>query len=333
MNNEIKSLAKSYEKYFKIGTCISNYSIENHQKLLKKHFNSFTCENAMKPENMQPKPGIYNFKKADDLIDEIKGENNKIRGHTLVWHNQIPEWFFLDVKENYVSKKTLLERMKIHIKNVVSHYKDRVYCWDVVNEAIEDEDEDRIYRKNRWYKICGKEYIEEAFKYTRKVDPEAKLLYNDYNAVESKKRDKIYKLLQDMIERKIPVDGVGIQGHWNIYSPSPDKIKKAIEKYASLGLDIEITELDLSVYGEDDKRNDLKKPTPEMRKKQEQRYIDIFRIFREYSKHISNVTFWGTADDHTWKDNFPVKGRKDWPLLFDEDHNPKPALLEIINEA
>ena len=333
MGESIEPLGKAYEKYFRIGSCISKYSLNHQMGLLHKHFNSYTCENAMKPINLQPKPGLFNFKKADKLIEKLKDEGDKIRGHTLVWHNQIPDWFFLDESENFVKREELLERMKTHMSNVLQHYQNRVYCWDVVNEAAADGDNEQIYRKNRWYQILGEDYVEKAFKFAKEVDSEIKLFYNDYNAVVPHKRDKIYNLLQDMLAKGVPIDGMGIQGHWNLDFPSLEKLEKAFEKYTSLDLDIHITELDISVYNSDDKRTDLKSSTEEMQRKQQKRYREIFRLFREYSDCISNVTFWGAADDHTWKDDFPVEGRKDWPLLFDEKQDPKPALVDIINEA
>ncbi|MFW6007477.1 MAG: endo-1,4-beta-xylanase [Halanaerobiales bacterium] len=335
MTEEINSLADSYQKYFKIGTCINEYALENQQELLKKHFNSFTCENAMKPEHLQPELDQFSFKKADKLLKKlhkIKNENFVFRGHTLVWHNQTPDWFFKNEKGNIINKDKLLARMQNHINKVMEKYQDEIYCWDVVNEAISDKNSE-IFRKSEWYQITGKTYLEKAFSYARENNSEIKLFYNDYNAVLPEKRDKIYKFLKEMLKKDIPIDGMGIQGHWNIHSPSLENIKNAIEKYASLGLDIHITELDLSVYDSDDKRKDLKKPTREMKEKQKQRYIEIFELFKEYRENINNVTFWGTADDYTWKDNFPVKNRKDWPLLFDEKHNPKPAVKQIIKQA
>ena len=209
MEDNIESLSETYKNYFRIGTCISEYSLNHQRELLNKHFNSYTCENAMKPINLQPKPGLYNFKKADKLIKEVQGEEDKIRGHTLVWHNQIPDWFFLDVEDNYVDKKRLLERMNLHIRNAVDHFRDQVYCWDVVNEAVADGDNEQVYRKNKWYQILGEDYVDKAFKFAREVDSGTKLFYNDYNAVVPHKRDKIYNLLQEMLDREIPVDGIG----------------------------------------------------------------------------------------------------------------------------
>lgn len=331
-NKEIASFCETYRYYFLIGTCLEPYDLKPYKDILIKHFNSFTAENCMKPAHLQPEEGKFAFEKADKIIKFARRYEKKVRGHTLVWHNQTPNWFFESKDGNTVSKEVLLKRMENHIKTVVKHFADDVYCWDVVNEAVADQGTD-LYRQSNWYNIAGEDFMELAFKYAAEAAPESTaLFYNDYNAVQPAKREKIISLLKSLIDKDIPVDGVGIQGHWNIENYSVENLKIAIEKYAKLGLDIHITELDNSMFAFGDKRK-ITAPTEEMQDKQNKMYREIFAVFREYSNLISNVTFWGIADDNTWLDNFPVKNRKNWPLLFDVNRQPKNALVDIINDA
>lgn len=328
--NQNQSLYQKYQSYFPIGTCVSPSALKTHEELLINHFNSLTSENHMKFEALQPEQDSYDFTVADQLIAFAKEHNKLVRGHTLVWHNQNPSWLFHDKDGNLVDKDTLLKRMEEHINTVVPRYKDTVYCWDVVNEAVEDTGSEILRQNSMWLKIIGPEFIEKAFEFAHAADPDALLFYNDYNESNPVKRDKIYQLVKNLKEKGAPIHGVGLQAHWNIYDPSMDDIRAAIEKYASLGLQLHITEMDISVFKFDDKRTDLMEPTAEMLEKQAERYESVFALFREYSDVITNVTLWGAADDVAWLHNFPVRGRKNWPLLFDMDHNPKPAFDSIM---
>ena len=185
-------------------------------------------------------------------------------------------------------------------------------------------------RSTKWLEILGEDYIRHAFEAAHEADPNALLFYNDYNETEPVKRDKIYKLVRSLKEKGVPIHGIGMQGHWNIYGPSLDEIRQAIELYASLDLQLHITELDLSMFHFEDRRTDLLVPTEQMVELQEQRYEDIFRLFKEYRDVITSVTFWGAADNYTWLDNFPVRGRKNWPFLFDGELQPKKAFWRVI---
>lgn len=327
------SLKEVYKDYFLIGAAVEVEDLEDglHRQLLLKHFNSLTAENAMKFERIHPKEDEFNFKDADKIVEFAMENNLKVRGHTFVWHNQTPEWVFKDKTGNEVSKELLLERLKFHINTVCNHYKNKIYAWDVVNEAIEDK-EDYVLRKSPWYRIIGKEYVELAFKFVREADPEVELYYNDYNNEKPYKLYKTYDFLKSLLDKGIPIDGIGIQGHWDIYDEGLfDNLKRAIELYASLGLKIQITELDISMFEFENKTREVLIPTAEMLEFQALTYKKLFEIFRSYKGIITSVTFWGISDKHTWKDNFPVKGRKDWPLLFDEKQNPKKAFFEIVD--
>jgi endo-1,4-beta-xylanase len=223
----------------------------------------------------------------------------------------------------------LLARLKDHITQVVTRYKGKVYAWDVVNEAVDDDDA-KFYRETDWYKICGEEYIAKAFQWAHEADPEAKLFYNDYNTEFEGKRDKVYRLVKQLIDAGVPIHGIGLQGHWNIVNPAEKDLRDAIEKYSSLGLKIQITELDVSVYSSGETNPADNVFTPEREQKQIDKYKMIFRVFREYKNVISGVTFWNVSDKSSWLDNFPVKGRKNYPLLFDQNLKPKKAYWEVV---
>lgn len=329
MSNKM-SVYKKYEDYFPIGTCVSPQTLITHKDLLISQYNSLTSENHMKFESIHPEMDRYDFTVADQLVEFAQEHNKLVRGHTLVWHGQNPAWLFKDKNGNQVDRDTLLKRMKEHIETVMHRYKDSVYCWDVVNEAVEDSGTHILRKKSPWLEIVGPDFLEKAFEYAHEADPDALLFYNDYNESEPAKRDKIYELVKGLKDKNVPIHGVGLQAHWNIYGPSIDVIRQAIEKYAELGLELHVTELDVSVFEFSDRRADLTEPTQEMLDKQAELYDNIFSLFREYAEIVTNVTFWGAADDATWLDNFPVRGRKNWPLLFDVKHNPKPAFDRIV---
>jgi endo-1,4-beta-xylanase len=321
---EVPSLSKVYEQSFTIGAAVNLTTIESQKELLKKHFNSITAENDMKFIEIQPAEGQFTFEKADQLAAFAKGNGMKMRGHTFVWHNQTPDWVFQDA-----DRETLLQRMKQHITTVMKRYKGTIFCWDVVNEAVTDEGSE-LYRPTKWLEIIGEEYIEKAFEFAHEADPDALLFYNDYNESNPEKREKIYKLVKSLVDKGVPIHGVGLQAHWNLVNPSLEDIRTAIERYASLGLKLHLTELDVSVFNFEDKRTDLTEPTSEMLELQAERYQQIFQLLRQYRDNITSVTFWGAADDYTWLSDFPVRGRKNWPFLFDENHQPKESFWKVI---
>jgi endo-1,4-beta-xylanase len=321
---EVPSLSKVYEEYFNIGAAVNLNTIESQKDLLREHFNSITAENDMKFIEVQPTEGKFTFEKADLLAAFAKENGMKMRGHTLVWHNQTPDWVFQEA-----DRETLLQRMKNHITTVMKRYKGTIFCWDVVNEAVTDEGPE-LYRPTKWLEIIGEDYIEKAFEFAHEADPDALLFYNDYNESNPEKREKIYKLVKSLVDKGVPIHGVGLQAHWNLVNPSLEDIRTAIERYASLGLKMHLTELDVSVFKHEDKRIDLREPTYEMLELQAERYHQVFQLLRQYRDHITSVTFWGAADDYTWLSDFPVRGRKNWPFLFDENHQPKESVWKVI---
>jgi len=234
-----------------------------------------------------------------------------------------------------VTKEVLLQRLKEHITTVVNRYKGKIYAWDVVNEAVAD-DSTKFLRNSDWYRICGDEFIVKAFEYAHAADPQAQLFYNDYNTERPEKRERVYRLLKQLLDAHVPITGVGIQAHWSIFEPSGEELKTTIEKFSSLGLKVQITELDISIYPWEKNRR-TKRPdesdayTPELQQRQADQYKKVFSIFREYKSVLNGVTFWNVTDRHTWLDEYPVPGRKNYPLLFDTEGQPKKAWQEVIN--
>jgi endo-1,4-beta-xylanase len=331
MEADIPALKEAYADYFKIGAAIEPYQLEGeHGKILKKHFNSLTAENVMKPETVQPEEGEFNFTGGDKIRKFTKENEMVMRGHTLVWHSQVPDWFFEDEEGNLVSKDVLLDRMRRHIEETMNHYKGDVDSWDVINEAIDPAStETSGLRNSKWYQIAGIDYIKEAFIHANKIDPEAKLYINDYSLLsDPAKRDIMYRVVKELLAEDIPVAGIGMQGHINIESPSIAAMEKTLEKFASLGVDLQITELDLSVYTNN--TQSYESFSEELAVKQGHRYREIFNLFKQYSDSITNVTLWGIADDHTWLTGFPVE-RNNWPLLFDRSLKAKPAFWGVVD--
>ncbi|MCI3925116.1 endo-1,4-beta-xylanase [Paenibacillus sp. TRM 82003] len=330
MTNSIPKLYEAFADSFDIGAAVNVRTIEKNAELLRMHYNSLTAENEMKFESVHPAEETYTFEKADAIAAFARANGKKLRGHTLVWHNQTSDWLFTSATGGLVDKETLYARVKSHIDTVVGRYKDCIYAWDVVNEAVADEGEE-LYRDSKWLQVAGgDEFIVKAFQFAHEADPNAKLFYNDYNESNPVKREKIYTLVKSLLDRGAPIHGIGLQAHWNLHDPSLDDIRAAIERYASLGLTLQITEMDVSMFAFDDRRTDLTAPTPEMEALFNERYESFFRVFREYRDHISAVTFWGAADDYTWLDYFPVRVRKNWPLLFDTNEQPKAAFWKVV---
>lgn len=324
----VPSLKDLYKDDFDIGAAVNLNTIKSAKGLLGAQFNSITAENDMKFERVHPHEDVYTFAAADEIVDFAALHGMKVRGHTLVWHNQTPAWVFEGANGEPADRETLLARMKSHIDTVVSRYKGIVYGWDVVNEVIEDKSEVWL-RQSKWLDGIGEDFIAKAFEFAHAADQKAVLFYNDYNECNPEKRDKIVKLLKSLKDKDVPVHGMGMQGHWNLTGPTLDEIRQAIESYAALGLQVQITELDISMFEHEDRRMDLTAPTEAMLAAQAERYEQIFRLLREYKDVITAVTFWGAADDYTWLHDFPVRGRRNWPFVFDEKHQPKESFWRI----
>ena len=326
-----KGLKDYYASYFTIGVAVSPRALTTDEAaLIKTEFGSVTAENAMKMGPIHPNENEYFWTNADSIVAFAQRNKMKIRGHTLCWHNQTPKWMFTDAKGDTVSKDILLQRLKDHITTVVTRYKGKIYAWDVVNEAISDRS-DEVYRKSPWYKICGEEFIAKAFQYAHEADPNALLFYNDYNEINAVKREKIFKLVTDLKKAGVPIHGVGLQGHWAVNEPSREQLEQTLARFSESGLALQITELDISVYPKEHNaragsaEDTNVEFTSEKETKQIEAYKMCFDLFRKYKKHITGITFWNISDRHSWLDNFPVRGRKDYPLLFDKDLKRKKA--------
>ncbi|ADQ04077.1 Endo-1,4-beta-xylanase [Caldicellulosiruptor owensensis OL] len=330
---DLPSLSEKYKNYFKVGVAVPYKALTNpvDVALIKRHFNSITAENEMKPEALEPYEGTFNFSIADEYLNFCKKNNIAIRGHTLVWHQQTPSWFFQHpqtgekLTNSEKDKKILLERLKKYIQTVVSRYKGRIYAWDVVNEAI-DENQPDGFRRSEWFNILGPEYIEKAFIYTHQADPNALLFYNDYSTENPVKREYIYKLIKGLKEKGVPIHGIGLQCHISVSWPSVEEVEKTIKLFSSIpGIKIHVTEIDISVakeFGED-----IDEETKRYLLIQQARKLkDLFDVFKKYKNVVTSVSFWGLKDDYSW-----LKG--DFPLLFDKDYQPKFAFWSLIDPS
>lgn len=341
-------LKDAYADKFYIGTALNLNQIwernETAVAVVRKHFNSLVAENCMKSMHMQPKEGEFYFKDADKFVEFGEKNNMHIVGHTLIWHSQAPRWFFVDESGADVSREVLIERMKTHIHTVVSRYKGRIHGWDVVNEAILDNGE---YRKSKFYEIIGEDFIPLAFQFAQEADPDVELYYNDYSTAIPAKRDGIVRMTKKLQDAGIKIDGLGMQEHHGLTHASLEETEKTINAFGDLGVKVMVTEMDISVLPHarrhvgaeltdtssynrsldpyqdnlpEDKMDELGK-----------RYVDFFRLYLKHQDKISRVTLWGVGDGDSWKNNWPIPGRTDYPLLFDRNYEPKPFIKDLIN--
>lgn len=332
----VKGLKDYYSKYFYMGVAVAPRHLSGPQaELILNQFNSLTPENAMKMGPIHPQENQYFWRDADSIVNFAQHHGLRVRGHNLCWHEQTPNWLFKDSTGKQVTKEVLLKRLHDHIFTVVNRYKGKIYAWDVVNEAIDD-NPNNFLRNSLWYQICGEDFIVKAFEYAHEADPKAILFYNDYNTERPEKMERIYKLLKKLIDAKVPINAVGLQAHWSLQEPSATELRNTIQKFASLGLKVQITELDISIYPWEKDRRELRpgekgEYTPELEKQQIAKYKEVFQVLREFKKVVTGVTFWNLSDQYTWLDEYPVRGRKNFPLLFDTNLQPKKAYYEVIN--
>ncbi len=314
--------------------------------LIKAQFNTITPENVLKWALIHPQPGSYSFDLPDRYV--AFGETNHmfIVGHNLVWHNQTPAWVFQDDKGNPLDRETLLKRLHDHIQTVVGRYKGRINGWDVVNEALA---EDGMLRQTPWMKIIGEDYLAKAFQFAHEADPQAELYYNDYNLENEAKLKGALELLRKLQAQGVPITGVGIQGHYHMDAPSNDQVDAAITTFSKLGLKVMITELDVDVLplaiqymGADvtlsaelqPKLNPYPKALPDdVQQALAQRYAGLFGVFLKHRGSLTRVTFWGVTDADSWLNIWPVKGRTNYPLLFDRSGLPKPAFEAVLRAS
>ncbi len=332
-------LKDTYKEYFNIGVAVNQRNISDPAQieLIKKNFNSITAENDMKPQSVQPEKGKWNWEKADRIADFCRKNGLKLRGHTLMWHAQIGSWMYQNKKGKLLSKEEFYKNMKEHIFAVVNRYKDVVYCWDVVNEAVSDGGPQNgrrgqrgnysPYRNSPMFQIAGHDFIKQAFRYAHEADPNALLFYNDYNAANPGKRDRIYNLVKEMKDEGVPIHGIGMQGHYNIYGPSMEDVDAAITKYSELVDNIHFTELDIraneEMGGQLQFSTEGVRISPAVRTMHEDQYIQLFKVLRKHKDVIKSVTFWNLGDRDSWI------GVRNYPLLFDENYKPKQVYYQV----
>jgi len=344
------ALKDAFEGHFHVGVALSHNQISGNEPdaiaLVQKHFNSITPENILKWEEVHPEPDKYNFESADRYVAFGEKCNMHIVGHTLVWHAQTPDWVFQDESGKPLSRDALLRRMKEHIFTVVGRYKGRIHGWDVVNEAIAP---DGQLRKSKWLEIVGEDYLTRAFEYAHQADPGAQLYYNEYDYEIRPKCEGVIRLIKNLQSQGVHLDGIGIQGHWFVDYPRIEEIESYILALSPLGVKLMVTELDVSAlpfYPVDSPIVDLSAFDSEMQKKNNpypdalpgsvqedlaNRYAQLFSLFFKYRAKISRVTFWAVHDGQSWRNYMPIRGRTDYPMLFDRHCKPKPAFDAIAN--
>ncbi|OAS23580.1 endo-1,4-beta-xylanase [Paenibacillus oryzisoli] len=337
VETNIPSLKDVFAADFPIGVALPPDYLNGdvHSDLIKKHFNSITAENSMKPSYLQPTEGVFTFDTADKYVNFAQANGMKVRGHTLVWHQGVGNWMFVDALGQPASKELLYARLENHIKTIVERYKGKIYAWDVVNEAIDASQSDG-FRRTDWYSIAGPEFIEKAFQYAHEADPDAKLYYNEFGIFESTaKLDFTISMIQNLLAKGVPIHGIGVQTHNTIYIPDKDTVDRTMAKLAALGIDIQITEMDMSIYKNATEKYDAiadKQIVDALLVQQAYQFKDMFEVFNKYKANITGITFWGLADDRTWLDSTPGN-RKDLPLLFDESLRAKSAYWALVDPS
>lgn len=344
------SLKHAYKDDFRVGAAVNAAQFTGADArgaaLVVAQFNTITPENVLKWEHVHPRPGVYDFDPPDRYVAFGEQHHMWIIGHTLVWHNQTPAWVFQNDHGQPVDRATLLDRMHDHIRTVVGRYKGRINGWDVVNEAL---NEDGTLRQSPWLKIIGEDYIAKAFEFAHEADPHAELYYNDYSLENEAKREGAIALIRKLQAQGVPVAGIGLQGHVKMDWPSAEQEDAAITAFAALGIKVNISELDVDVLpratrqdGADvalsaESQPDLNPYVNGLPDAVQQalarRYADLFRVFLKHHADIGRVTFWGVTDGDSWLNNWPVRGRTNYPLLFDRQGQPKPAFEEVIHLA
>jgi endo-1,4-beta-xylanase len=341
----IPSLKETFKNDFLIGAAINTEQIERKDTaadvLIKQQFNAVTPENIMKAEIIHPAWNTYNFDLADKLVAFAQQNDMKVNAHNLIWHSQLPAFM-----RNMQSADSVRQYFEHHITTVASRYDGKVYSWDVVNEAL---NEDGTLRNSIFLQKLGPDYIVEAFRLAQKASPHSKLYYNDYNIEQPKKRAGAIELIKKIQAAGVRIDGVGIQGHWRAGNVPLNDIEESIKEFSALGIEVMFTELDLGVLPNpwdnatadvsatskgDSTMNPYANGLPDsVEQIQAKAYADLFKLFLKYKNTVSRVTFWGVNDGQSWLNDWPIHGRTNYPLLFDRNFQPKPAFNSVISTA
>lgn len=336
----------SYVGRFRLGAAVAArvYAGAHNEetRIVEENFDSITPENEMKPDSIQPAEGEFRWDMADRFVAFGEKNHMKIIGHCLVWHNQTPRWFFENPDGSKADRETLIRRMREHIHAVVGRYKGRIHGWDVVNEAFDDAGN---LHPSPWRDGIGDDFIELAFMFAHEADPHAELYYNDFNMFAKGKREGVVKMLRVFKAKGIRIDAVGLQSHGSLNSPKIEEYEDTIKAIAAEGAKAMITELDISVLPNawglsaeitqsrdyDEKYNPWKDGVlpRETQKELARRYVELFRMYLRNADKIDRVTVWGVSDKYSWLNDFPVKGRTDYPLFFDRDMKKKPCAKAI----
>lgn len=334
--NHDTSLYKAYEPLFPIGAAINpsvDLASEQRKSFIAQQYNCVTPENQMKPKQIHPKENEWNWKPADEIVEFARNNKMKVRGHTLVWQQNIPYWMIY--KNGKIADSAFLfQQMQSHIVGMMNRYSEHVYCWDVVNEAISDIPNELYRKTDTLYMIAGESYIEQAFRFAREADPNAILFYNDYRFSNPSKRKKIYELMKRMLQKGVPIDGIGIQSHYVPNEITPAYLQETIDMFHQLGLQVQITELDVSVYNYRDKASPDSDPADEVysmdrMKVQSEMYRMLFDVYALNADKITGVTFWGTSDMRKNYRTYRIK-KMDYPFLFNEFCQPKQIYFDVI---
>jgi endo-1,4-beta-xylanase len=350
LNAQPPTLKQAYDGCFVVGAALNSAQFTGkdgkESEIIKSQFSSVSPENDLKWESIHPQPHIYNFGPSDAYVNFGQQNHMFVVGHTLVWHAQTPKWVFQGKDGKPATRKELLKRMRDHIEKVVGRYRGRVNGWDVVNEAVE---EDGSLRESSWLKIIGPDYVEKAFEYAHKADPKAELYYNDYNLENEPKRKGALELIRKLKSEGVPVAGVGLQDHLNLDWPTAEQLNTTIDEFGRLGMKVMITELDLDVLpsplqdptadvslkvASNPKYNPYASGLPDAVQQQiTNRWAELFRIYSSHCGVVTRVTLWGVSDKDSWKNDWPIRGRTNFPLLFDRNSEAKPAVLAVIEAA
>ncbi|HEY7771601.1 MAG TPA: endo-1,4-beta-xylanase [Marinagarivorans sp.] len=346
------TLKEAYEPYFLVGGTVGETMLlakrDPSLELAKEQFAVLTTANSFKWAVMNPEPSVYNFDVMDRFVDFGQKNNISLIGHVLFWHSQTPDWVFEDENGNLLTREALLERMRERAKLMADRYGDTIKVWDVVNEAITD---DGALRQTKFHKIIGDDFVEQAFRIAEEVFPEDSVfLYNDYNMMLPERRATVIAMVEDFKARGVKIDGIGVQGHWALDNPTLDELDLMLTEFASTGLPIHITEMDIDYLGREQyfgANVDIEKltATPENNPYPDgnfpaeadaalaARYGEVFKVFLNHADHIERVTFWGITDADSWLNGWPVKGRTNYPLLFDREWKAKPAVKTLVDLA
>ena len=299
-------------------------------------FNAITPENVLKWQSVHPRPGVYDFATADQYVAFGERDGMFIVGHTLVWHQQTPRWVFQDSSGNPVSRDTLLARLRDHIETVVGRYRGRIRGWDVVNEALND---DGTLRPTPWLTIIGVDYLAQAFRFAHAADPAAELYYNDYALENAPKRNGALDLVRRLRAAGIPITGVGLQGHNRMDWPTAAQQDSTIVAgFVLLFPLVFASSVFVPASSMPNQSATVLNPYPNglpdsVQHALAQRYAELFTVYERHAADIGRVTFWGVADGDSWLNHWPVRGRTNYPLLFDRQHRPKPAFEAVMGVA